>query len=283
MLYEIYDKINVYPNLLSISERQKMKETVLFFSKLHPKKISISFTWDDNFSRHIEFIAPTFRQYYLKCTFYVNPGEPDFVARLAPEYAQLSMEGFEIGSHGYTHHHFSKLTEEKYMDQLIQSKKAIESLTQKIPITFAFPHHDFTQNMLDKAYHVYFETRNTLNNTPRFSLKSNTSLSDVENALKSAVSNKNSIVFSGHSISLCTDKNYLDGYEPISLDNLHDILKKVLCYKEYADICTFEQASLKEYIRNNCCYTNEQVKFTGTQMSHLENFGITFERIKEMI
>lgn len=260
-----------------------MKEKELSFSKLHPEKISFSFTWDDNFFRHIQFITPAFERFGTKCTFYVNPGEPNFVARLAPLYAQLSLKGFEIGSHGYTHHHFSKLNEENYIDQLIQSQKAIGLLTKKVPVTFAFPHHDFTDSMLHTCHNVYFETRNTLNNAQRFSLKSNTSLTNVTNALKNAISNKNSIVFSGHSVSLPDDKDYFDGYEPLPLDCLYNILNQVLLYVEYADICTFEQASLKEYIRNNCFYTNEKFILTYEQILYLEKLGLTLERIKDII
>lgn len=260
-----------------------MKEKEIYFSKLNPEKVSFSFTWDDNFYRHIQFIAPAFEQYNLKCTFYVNPGEPNFVARLAPLYARLSLKKFEIGSHGYTHHHFSKLTEEIYMDQLIESRKAIELLIKKPPVTFAFPHHDYTNNMLHTAYDVYFETRNTLKNGQRFSLKRNTSLIDVTNMLENTVSAKKDLVFSGHSVSLTNDKDYSDGYEPLPLECLHSILKQILLYVEYADICTFEQAALKEYIKNNCSYTSEKFILTYEQCLHLEKRGLALERIKEIV
>lgn len=260
-----------------------MRKIEIYFAKLHPEKISFSFTWDDNFERHIKFVAPAFEQNSLRCTFYVNPGEPNFVARLAPQYAQLSSEGFEIGSHGYTHHHFSKLNVENYIDQLVESKKAIESLTKKTPVTFAFPHHDFTNSMLHIAHNIYLETRNTLSSTQRFSLKSNISITNLTNALKDAILNRYSIVFSGHSVSLPDDKNYFDGYEPFPLECLHSILNEILLYVESADICTFEQASLKEYIRNNCCYTNEKVELTYEQVSYLKNFGLNLERINEII
>lgn len=260
-----------------------MGTTEFLFSKLHPNKLSISFTWDDNFPRHIESIAPAFEQYNMKCTFYVNPGEPNFVARLATQYAQLSLAGFEIGSHGHTHHHFTKLNERDYMDQLIQSKKAIGLLTQKIPVTFAFPHHDFTEIMLHKARSIYFETRNTLRHTQRYGLKSNTTLNDIDNVLERAILNKNSIVFSGHSVILPSDKNNIDGYEPVPIDCLQNILKKVSSYKTYADVCTFEQASFKEYILNNCSYNNEKFELTQQQSTFLESYGIASDRIEEIV
>ena len=79
------------------------------------------------------------------------------------------------------------------------------------------------------------------------------------------------------------DKDYSDGYEPLPLDCLYNILKQTLSYAEYADICTFEQASLKEYVRSKCFYTNEKFILTDEQSLHLEKVGLTLERIKDII
>lgn len=157
-----------------------------YFDNINPQKKSIIFTWDDNFERHIKYIAPVFKRYHKKCTFYINPGETNFKDLLQSGYSALAYEGFEIGSHGYTHHHYSKLSLTDQIYQLKKSKEEITNVLRIIPVTFAFPHHDFTSDMLREAKKVYFETRNTLNNTPRFSLKSHTSLSSVQKAIDNA-------------------------------------------------------------------------------------------------
>lgn len=260
-----------------------MNNIILHYSKINPNKLSVSFTWDDNFTRHIEFIAPKFEKYNLRCTFYINPGEPDFPARLYEGYAKLAKDNFELGSHGYTHHHFTKLGDLNYIDQLVQSKKAIEILTGNTPFTFAFPHHDFTADMLNVARKIYLETRNTLNNTYRVSLKSNTNISNVVKEIDSAILNRHSLVFSGHSVSLPTDLDSCDGYEPISLSFLDSILQYVLDKSTIVDILTFGQAVLKEYIINNCVFSNENFELTSSQIFYLNKYGITIDRIKSQV
>ena len=253
------------------------------FNTINPYKLSFSFTWDDNFEAHIKWIAPVFESYQKKCTFFVNPGEPDYQEFLGKEYAQLARQKFEIGSHGYTHHHFSTLSDIVYNYQLTKSKEAIFETTGVTPLVFAFPHHDFTAQMLNKAKKIYFETRNTLHNTPRFSFKSDTTLATIQKAIDNAISNKHSLVFSGHSICLNTDIQNCDGYEPLPLNLLDEILRVILEYDEVSEICTFSQAALKEYICSNCTYTDKSFYISNDQLSYLEQFGLTIKRIEELI
>lgn len=254
-----------------------------FFNKIDPNKLSFVFTWDDNFEAHIEWIAPAFEAYQKKCTFFVNPGEPDYQEILWKKYAQLAKQGFDIGSHGYTHHHFSVLPDTTYNYQLIKSKKSIAETIGVTPVVFAFPHHDFTAQMLREAKEIYFETRNTLHNAPRFSFKSDTALTSVQKAIDTAISNKNSLVFSGHSISLNTENHCYDGYQPIKLKLLEDTLEIILKHADASEICTFSQAALKEYICSNCDYTDAFFFIDSNQLAYLEQFGLTSKRIEELI
>lgn len=253
------------------------------FHTINPYKLSFSFTWDDNFEAHIKWIAPVFEFHQKKCTFFVNPGEPDYQEFLGKEYAQLARQGFEIGSHGYTHHHFSTLSDNIYNFQLIKSKDAILKTIGVTPHVFAFPHHDFTTQMLNKAKETYFETRNTLHNTPRFSFKNNTTLAAIRKAIDGAISNKHSLVFSGHSICLNTDIHNCDGYEPLPLPLLNETLKVILEYDAVSEICTFSQAALKEYICSNCAYTDKSFFINNNQLAYLEQFGLTSKRIEELV
>lgn len=254
-----------------------------FFNKINPNKLSFSFTWDDNFEAHIKWIAPVFESYQKRCTFFVNPGEPDYQELLWEKYAQLAKHGFDIGSHGYTHHHFSSLSDTTYAYQLTKSKKAIWETTGVTPIVFAFPHHDFTTQMLNKAKEIYFETRNTLHNTPRFSFKSDTTLLSVQKVIEYTIANKNSLVFSGHSISLNTEIQHYDGYQPIKLNLLEETLEIILEHEDISEICTFSQAALKEYICSNCNYTDTLFYIDSNQLTYLEQFGLTSKRIEELI
>lgn len=255
---------------------------IFHFNKLNPNKISLSFTWDDNFKRHIDIIAPLFEQYGKRCTFYVNPGEFDFSNNLWSKYKTLSEKGHEIGSHGFTHHHYSKLSTNEFQFMLTESYETIQKRIGKSPVTFAFPHHDFNNDMLSKAHEIYFETRNTLSNTKRISLKSGTTSIDIKDSIEGAVHNGYSLVFSGHSISKISDTK-IEGYEPISVKNLEKFLSIAMEFKDYSDICTFEQAALKEYIIQNCTYNRNKFGLFPEQVNMLEKFGLNYERIEDNI
>ncbi|MBD5131277.1 MAG: polysaccharide deacetylase family protein [Clostridiales bacterium] len=204
------------------------------------RKIGISFTWDDNFNEHYKYVAPIFKEWGCRCTFYINPGEENFTNFMANQYKELSEQGFEIGSHGFVHDHYSRLSYNDFYAQLIKSKNAITALTNKPPLTFAFPHHDFTNDMLAVARSVYKETRNTLNNTVRFSLKTKTDLESVKTALNNAINDSYNIVFSGHSVFKQQDEINNCGYEPISVKLLSSIISTIV--NEYKlPILTFEE------------------------------------------
>ena len=278
-----------YPAYMTKKDKEKnmlnIEKTFIefAFSNINPNKLSFSFTWDDNFERHIKYIAPIFDKYHKKCTFYINPGEPDFKGQLQSGYNMLAHRGFEIGSHGYTHHHFSHLSSYDYSCQLIKSRELIGLLLGTSPVTFAFPHHDYTPEMLEQAKTIYFETRNTLNNSQRFSLKSYTTSSEIQSVVQNAISSGRSIVFSGHSIRLNSINDIIDGYEPVSIDVLNDAISIILKNHVIAEICTFCQAALKTYIKTNCVYTNEAVSISKEQIAYLKRFGLTPRRIEELI
>lgn len=250
------------------------------FNKLLISKISIMFTWDDNFICHYNLIAPLFQKYNLLCTFYINPGANDFYL-YSEGYANVSNIGFEIGSHGYTHHHFSRLNNMEYLNQLYNSQIKIKNLCNKQPITFAFPHHDFTEDMLNQAKKVYFETRNTLKDTKRYSLKTNSSMVSIRESLDDAILKKYNIVFSGHGIIDENDR-FSCGYEPIHLDFLEEILQTIKAYKEFS-VETFLQGSIKSYIKNNCICNNNNFLLDCKQRNYLDRYGITKERLEDII
>lgn len=203
-------------------------------------KIGVAFTWDDNFNEHYKYIAPLFKKWNCRCTFYINPGDSTFTNDMANQYKKLSEQGFEIGSHGFLHDHYSRLSYNDFYAQLVKSKEAITLLTNKIPITFAFPHHDFNEEMLKIAKSIYKETRNTLKNTIRFSLKTRTSLNEIKIAMNHAIEISSNVVFSGHSVYKQISEESNCGYEPISLHLLNEILSAIVA--EYQlPILTFEE------------------------------------------
>lgn len=253
-----------------------------YFNKTCPEKLTISFTWDDNFERHLTHIAPLFESYGIRCTFYVNPGEDVFQSNLCKRYAKISQKGFEIGSHGYSHRHFSMLSKEELLFELTKSKEAIINSIGEIPVTFAFPHHDYTNEMLKMAKSVYFETRNTLINHIRFSLKSNTTIEDIYQIINQAINDNKSIVFSGHSVYLKNDY-YTDGYEPIPYKLLEKIIFFIKNNQNAFDICTFSQAAIKEYVLKNCLYNKDYYLLDKIQLLDLGKYGINVNLMNEIL
>ncbi len=103
--------------------------------------LSVVFTWDDNFKRHFLLTAPIFEKHSMTCTFYVMPGEEGY---MADEYKKLIGKGFEMGSHGYTHDDFTKMTLSEAKENMEKSIAAMEHSLGVRPKTFAFPYHRYS-------------------------------------------------------------------------------------------------------------------------------------------
>lgn len=261
-----------------------MDNYIAQFRNLHINKLSVSFTWDDNFCRHMEFIAPLFTKYKKKCTFYINVGDENFTPQLIINYKQLCNRGFEIASHGYIHKSVKYMTEKEFISQIELSIKEMLMLFKVRPITFAFPHHEYESMHLKLAKQYFIETRNTLNQSVRISLKSNTKLSDVIQKINQSIYSNKNIVFSGHSVKVVSDEknNYYDGYEPVSENLINDILS-YLKGIEKIEIVTLEQAAFKEYIKRDCNYTQTECVFSTANLTYLNQYGINFDRINSIL
>ena len=211
-------------------------------------KRKIVFTWDDNSCRHYQYIGPLFEKYGIRCTFYVNPGWKSFNRRFLSGYKKLDSRGFEIGSHGYTHKHMMTLSKGEYEKQLNMSQQLLQSWLGHRITTFAFPHHEYSDEMLIFAKNYYLETRNSVPNSIRFSLKSHTTLAEIEKIARQTELNNQILIFSGHSVAI-DSKELLGhsgnaGYEPVLLNHLEDIMKLLLANNSQNDFCTLSEIAL---------------------------------------
>ena len=208
-------------------------------------KRKIVFTWDDNCCRHYQYIGPLFEKYGMHCSFYVNPGWKNFNKRYLNGYRKLDSNGFEIGSHGYMHKHMMALTKEEYENQLVMSQQLLQGWLGHQITTFAFPHHEYSEEMLELARKYYVETRNTVQNSVRYSLKSHTTLTDIEKIEYQTKINNQALIFSGHSVA--TDSKEIlshsrnAGYEPVLLSFLEDIIQLLLSNNAQSDFCTLSE------------------------------------------
>lgn len=252
------------------------------FHNISPDKGTIVVTWDDNSISHGKIIAPIFLENGKRCTFYINPGAPDFTARFSSMYQELNSQGFEIGSHGYTHQHLSLLSGNVLISQLKDSQKQIESLLDKRPVTFAFPHHDYDAHMLSQARNLYFETRNSLYLSNRFSLKTDTLIESIDEALTEAEMGGYTLVFSGHGAYDGEYRMDAFGYEPVSAIKIQNILKLIEKHTNL-QVCTFEQAALKSYLLLHGELLGKNVHLDAIQTAFLNQYGLTPERISDLI
>ncbi|MCD8048541.1 MAG: polysaccharide deacetylase family protein [Clostridia bacterium] len=181
----------------------------------------VIFTWDDNFLRHALLTAPVFGKYGFKCTFYAIPGEAGFEEKYAGAFCELAKCGFEVGSHGYTHDDFTKMTLDEAKENMTRSIAAIEKCTGKKPRTFAFPYHRYTEDLLGAAKEYFIETRNTLCGAERVDILGKTTFEEM----KAHIDSGKTIVFAGHASFFEGEKiAEMRGYEPIDIVTLEKCL-----------------------------------------------------------
>jgi len=246
------------------------------------RKTSVCFTWDDNLSRQITAIAPLFMDYEMRCTFYVVPGNAEYTQEFASGYKKLCQKGFEIGNHSLNHQHMTQLSKTEALNEIDTS---LELLTRKVgsrPTTFAFPHHDFNEHLVQLVKNSHLETRNTLNGATRFSLKTATTFDSVDEAIKLAIEQRTNIVFSGHSI--ITDEEIAkgkcgEGYEPVRISLLKQVLE-LLQDCSSVDVLTFERAALDTFILEEGRLEGTEVLLGKTALDRLNDAGITVERLE---
>lgn len=204
--------------------------------------MKVIFTWDDNFKRHILLTAPLFEKYGFRCTFYVVPGEDNY---LPDENKELAAKGFEVASHGYTHDDFLKMDDCSAERNMIRSIEAIEKTTGIRPETFAFPYHRFDDALLKMALKYFSETRNTLLGAVRYDILSSTSFEDMRDAIMKAGSDGKSIVFAGHAAVKENDGiKEPPGYEPIRYEELEKCLR-FLSEEKGAEVVKMAEAAKK--------------------------------------
>jgi hypothetical protein len=245
--------------------------------KINNQKISVSFTWDDNSVNHFEKIGPLFEKFGLRCTFFVVPGDSNFQNVFLDKYTKLSLSGFEIGSHSYSHKQMTKLVENEWEFEFSEAINCILKFTGKYPVSFAFPYHDFNDNLLKVSRKFHLETRNTLNNSIRFSLKTTTTLKDLIASLGKAIFLKQDLVFSGHSVITTEElkaNKAGEGYEPMNLKILEDFLGKLISLESSIKVVPFSHAVILEFIRNNSTANDDFLFLNQASLNELSKFGI---------
>jgi polysaccharide deacetylase family protein (PEP-CTERM system associated) len=116
--------------------------------------------WDECESRilfNLEKILTLFGRFKVKATFFVL----GYIAERHPEALRMiQTEGHEIASHGYGHLQVFKQTEEEFLQDLLKSKRLIESLTGEKVIGYRAPQWSICKGKRDSYWALGLLTQN---------------------------------------------------------------------------------------------------------------------------
>lgn len=150
-------KIYVYTSRFE-SQLQYLKEngfeTLTFHDLLNntiqdwSKKIILSF--DDGYEDNYDIAFPLLKRYGFKAVIFLvtkqkdngwgrKEGEPVFRMMNEKQIREMSDYGIEFGGHTQQHPDLTKISREEAHKEIEGCKKDIEKITQKMPVSFAYP------------------------------------------------------------------------------------------------------------------------------------------------
>jgi peptidoglycan/xylan/chitin deacetylase (PgdA/CDA1 family) len=138
-----------------------------FESGRQPRARRVAITFDDGFSDILINALPILNRYHFPATIFIPAGligceikdnHPFGLGNgtvLSVDQIQtLVGQGIDIQSHGLMHRRFTKLSPPEAMQELLESKKILERITQKPVCYLAYPYGDFgreTEDLVRKA------------------------------------------------------------------------------------------------------------------------------------
>jgi peptidoglycan/xylan/chitin deacetylase (PgdA/CDA1 family) len=110
----------------------------------------VSITFDDAWKSQYTNALPALEAAGIKGTFYmttepVQSGWPDFVT--PDQIKDIAARGHEIGGHSITHPNLSRLSKQRVIKELTESKLYLEKLTGQTVTSFAYPFGDSDQRI----------------------------------------------------------------------------------------------------------------------------------------
>ncbi|WP_244834407.1 polysaccharide deacetylase family protein [Clostridium sp. BJN0001] len=116
-----------------------------------PKK-TIMITFDDGYMDNYTYAFPSLKSLNMKATiFYITDGLKDSYYLSKDKLKEMSSFGIDIESHTKTHCHLSKLSYEKQLLELKESKEILEKTLGKKITSIAYPFGDYDENTIKAA------------------------------------------------------------------------------------------------------------------------------------
>lgn len=129
---------------------KQLKDYILNNSPIPEKSILITF--DDGYMDNYYSAFPILKEFNMTATIFCIASELDGSYYISKEaIKEMSDYGIDIESHTVTHPHLNKLQYDKQLEELIESKKILESITGKEITSIAYPFGDFDDNSIKAA------------------------------------------------------------------------------------------------------------------------------------
>lgn len=118
---------------------------------LIPEK-SILITFDDGYMDNYYSAFPILKDFNMVATIFCITSDLDGSYYLSKEaIREMSAYGIDIESHTINHPHLNKMTYDKQLEELVESKKTLEEITGKEINSIAYPFGDFNDDSLNAA------------------------------------------------------------------------------------------------------------------------------------
>lgn len=154
------------------AEALEIKTQRVFLLWPEGKSKAVTFSYDDGGETDFRLLS-IFNKYGIRGTFHVNANiffddegevKPDAAEKIA------AYNGHEIASHGWKHMELQKLNEEVARASVVEDRRALEFLTSRPIIGFAYPYGSFNGNIKEIVSQAGMVYSRTVDPTNRYDL-----------------------------------------------------------------------------------------------------------------
>jgi peptidoglycan/xylan/chitin deacetylase (PgdA/CDA1 family) len=163
------DEFREFVKLISSEFRPRTLSSVLndIKDKKRPDSRDVLITFDDGYQNNYLHARPILLEFGVPAVFFILPAmlgkynlwdtPATYIhAHMTPEQVRsLNADGFEIGSHGLTHHSLVKFGRARMHQELKESRVLLEDLLGKEVTAFSYPHGSYNTVVAQEAEKVY--------------------------------------------------------------------------------------------------------------------------------
>ncbi len=160
--------MNIHPETLIKQIEYLISKNYIFLkiselSNFEPTKKHVVLTFDDGFVSNYTYLFPLLRKYNIPVTIYLSPKVQGISVLNAQQIIEMQESGLvEFGAHTLNHINLTKVDDAVALQEITESKLAVEKLT-KIPcLSFAYPYGRYEQRHVDMVKNAGFTTAVTV-------------------------------------------------------------------------------------------------------------------------